>query len=37
MATVDMKADMAEAVGMIQFAGGEDRMQEWCSVMMAHI
>ena len=33
---VDVEANMAEAVGIIQLSGGADQMQEWCSAMMAH-
>ena len=35
MAVVDMEANMAEAVGIIQVTGGADQMQEWCLVIMA--
>ena len=33
---VDVEANMAEAVGIIQLAGVADQMKEWCSEMMAH-
>ena len=36
MVAVDVEANMAEAVGIIQLAGVADQMKEWCSEMMAH-
>ena len=35
MAVADVEADTAEAVGIIQLAGGENKTQKWCSKMMA--
>ena len=36
MVVVDMVANMVEAVGINQLAGGSDQMQERCSEMMTH-
>ena len=37
MVVMDAEADMTEVAGIIQVAGGVEKMQEWYSAMISHI